>query len=263
METAQRDIDVARARVDEAERRLPIVRTRLETLAEAEFKQAELEADAAEIEASLPRLRAEVRQAETKLANAEGIREHAIHRASTVTGIPEETALSASVEHDSRTVPAYRTIDWIDVVATESGVVETLAVTDGAFVESPSLVLSTVDPTKVRFRAMALQADLVRLTSSARGTHRPADDARPRYRRRYRCRSDRRARSTSRTSGRSRLLATAEDARPWIRPGVSAFLEVVVDSTGGPVLAIPAFGGRQGRHRPRVLPARSRGTRTR
>ena len=237
IETARSDIDVARARVDEAERRLQIVRTRLETLAEAEFKQAGLEADAAEIEASLPRLRAEVRQAETKLANAEGIREHAIHRASTVTGIPEER-LSASVEHDSRTVPAYRTIDWIDVVATEPGVVEALAVTDGSFVESPAIVLSTVDPTKVRFRAMALQADLVRLTNSREARIVPPTtpgldmgdgidaevtvglEAHPEQR-------------------TVTLLATAEESRPWIRPGVSAFLEVVVDSSGGPALAIP------------------------
>jgi hypothetical protein len=35
------------------------------------------------------------------------------------------------------------------------------------------------------------------------------------------------------------LLATPEENRTWIRPGVSAFLEVVVESSGGPALAIP------------------------
>lgn len=237
IETARADIDVARARVDEAERRLQIVRTRLETLAEAEFKQAGLEADAEEIEASLPRLRAEVRQAETKLANAEGTREHAIHRASAATGISEDR-LSRSVEHDSRTVPAYRTIDWIDVVATEPGVVEALAVTDGSFVESPAVVLSTVDPTEIRFRAMALQADLVRLTNRREARIVPpttpgldmGDGIGAEVTIGLEAHPDQRTVT---------LLATAEESRPWIRPGVSAFLEVVVDSSGGPALAIP------------------------
>ena len=35
------------------------------------------------------------------------------------------------------------------------------------------------------------------------------------------------------------LLAMPEESRPWIRPGVSAFLEVVADTTGGFALAIP------------------------
>ena len=35
------------------------------------------------------------------------------------------------------------------------------------------------------------------------------------------------------------LLATPEELAPWIRPGVSAFLEIVVESTEAPALAIP------------------------
>lgn len=237
IETARADIDVAHARLQEAERRLQIVRERLETLAEAEFKQAGLEADAAEIEASLPRLRAEVRLAETKLANAEGTREHAIHRASTATGISEQR-LSASVEHGGRTVSAYRAIDWIDVAATETGVVEAIAVTDGSFVEAPSIVVSTVDPSKVRFRAMALQADLVRLTNSREARIVPpttpgldmGDGIDAEVTIGLEAHPDQRTVT---------LLATLEESRPWIRPGVSAFLEVVVESTGGPALAIP------------------------
>lgn len=237
IETARADIDVARARLQEAERRLQIVRERLDTLAEAEFKQAGLEADAAEIEASLPRLRAEVRQAETKLANAEGTREHAIHRASAATGISEER-LSASIEHDGRTVSAYRAINWIDVAATETGIVEAIAVTDGSFVEAPAIVVSTVDPSKVRFRAMALQADLARLANTREAWIVPpttpgldmGDGIASEVTIGLEAHPDQRTVT---------LLATPEESRPWIRPGVSAFLEVVVESTGGPALAIP------------------------
>ncbi len=35
------------------------------------------------------------------------------------------------------------------------------------------------------------------------------------------------------------LIASPEQLAPWIRPGVSAFLEVVVDTTEAPTLAIP------------------------
>jgi len=237
IESARAEIEVAQARIDEAERRLTIMRERLSSLMDAEIRNADLETQAAETEASLPRLRAELRQAETKLANAERTREHALHRASAATGIPE-AHLAAEVEHQGQKVPAYTTIDWIEVRATESGMVETLALTDGSFAEAPSLVLSTVDPSKVRFRAMALQSDLVRLgvTPEARIVP-PTTPGIPL--------SDSvdaavtiglEAHPEQRTVT---LLATPAEGRAWIRPGVSAFLEVVAETTGGPALAIP------------------------
>ncbi|MCC5785825.1 MAG: efflux RND transporter periplasmic adaptor subunit [Phycisphaerales bacterium] len=237
IQSAMADIEVARARIDEADRRLVIMRERLSSLTSAEIRNADLEGQAAEMEASLPRLRAELRQAETRLANGERTREHALHRASVASGIAEEV-LSAEVPHQGRTAHAYRTIDWIEVRATEPGVVETLALTDGSFAEAPSLVLSTVDPTKVRFRAMALQSDLARLGESPEGRIVPPSipgiplsdgvgasvliglEAHPEQR-------------------TVTLLATPMENRGWMRPGISAFLEVVTESSGGFALAIP------------------------
>ncbi|MHC4947216.1 MAG: efflux RND transporter periplasmic adaptor subunit [Planctomycetota bacterium] len=237
MDSARAEIDVAAARITEAERRLELMRDRLAALAEADFKQAELEAQAADLEASLPRLRAERQLAETKLANADRTREHALHRAATATGLAEAD-LARHVEHDGGTLPAYRAIDWIDVRATEPGVVEMLAVTDGAFVQPPAVVVSTVDPDRVRFRAMALQADLMRLTASTEARivppsspGIPVGDAVPAA-----VTLGLEAHPDQRTVT---LLATPGEARGWIRPGVSAFLEVVVESTSGPALAIP------------------------
>lgn len=237
IESAHADIEVARARIDEAQRNIALMRDRLSSLSDAEIRNADLEAQTAELEASLPRLRAELRQVETKLANAERTREHALHRASAATGIPEER-LAVESEHNGVAVPAYRTIDWIEVRATEPGVVEMLALTDGSFAEAPSLVLSTVDPTKVRFRAMALQADLVRLgtTPEARIVPPSTPGIPP---------SD--GVDASVTIGLEAnpeqrtvtLVATPGEGRAWIRPGVSAFLEVVAETTGGPALAIP------------------------
>ena len=116
---------------------------------------------------------------------------------------------------------------------------ETIASTDdGAFADSPSLVVSTIDPTQVRFRAIALQADLVRLGTAKTGRIVPPTtpgipigdgvdssimiglEAHPEQR-------------------TVTLLATPAESRAWIRPGVSAFLEVVAETTERPALAIP------------------------
>lgn len=237
IDAAQAEIEVAKARLDEASARLALMRDRLNVLAEAEFRQADLVAQAAELEVSLPRLRAELRLSETKLANGHRAREHALHSASAATGIAESD-LAVLVEHNGGMVPAYRVVDWIDVRATEAGVVESLAVTNGAYAEAPSLVVATVDPSKVRFRAMALQSDLVRLIGNIDGRIVPpaspqiaVNDAVPAA-----LSIGLEAHPEQRTIT---LLATPEETRSWIRPGVSAFLEVVVDSSGGPALAIP------------------------
>ncbi|MEZ6235280.1 MAG: hypothetical protein R3B68_13915 [Phycisphaerales bacterium] len=230
-------IEVAGASLAEAEQRLSLTRERIASLARAEFRQADLEALASEIEASLPRLRAQIAQAESGRVIAERSLEHSLHRASVATGIDPER-LVGRVEHAGGSVRAYEAIDWIEVRAVEPGVVEALAVTDGAFVASPELVLATVDPTRVRFRAMALQADLARLGESPAGRivaplapGMPAGDGVDAS-----VRFGLEARPDLRTIT---LLASPGEMRPWMRPGVSAFLEVAAESTGGPALAIP------------------------
>lgn len=237
IESAAGKIAVAEARLDEARTTLASTRQRVEALAQADFRQADLEARAAELDASLPRLQAEIRQAQTDRTNAEQMLAHALHHAAAATGL-DEAALREPVEHEGQVVPGYRAIDAIEVRALEPGVVETLAVTNGGYAEAPALVVSTVDPRKLRFRAMGLQSDLPRFTSdlSARivppvlagvpiGDAIAADvvlglEAHP----------DQRTVT---------VLATPHETRPWARPGVSAFLEVVVDQTGAAALAIP------------------------
>ncbi len=237
IESARAQIEVMRARIMEAEVQLSVTRERLSMLTDAGLRNADLEAHASEIEASLPRLHAELKQAETALANARSTREHALHLASSASGV-EESRLTDDTVYDGNTVPAYRSIDWIEVRATEPGIVETIAVTDGSFAEAPSLVLSTVDPSKVRFRAMALQSDLARLGLTPEGRIVPPSTAGISL-------SD--SVEASVTIGLEAhpdqrtvtLIAIPSEARGWIRPGISAFLEVVTETSGGPALAIP------------------------
>ena len=237
METARVRIVFQRAKLDEARRKLELARERIAALARADFKKADLEVEAGELEASLPRLEAELLLAETELGNARRTHEHALHRAAAAAGI-EERELEAMVEVDGEPVPAYRTIDWVEVRALEPGVVEALAVTDGAFVEPPATVLSTVDPDRIRFRALALQADLPKLSETETARIVPPhtdglaiDDA---------IEADLTIGLEAHPRERTlTLLATPRSGAPWIRPGVSAFLEVVVDASGGPSLAVP------------------------
>lgn len=244
IDTARAEIVVQVARLAEARTRARIARERLDALADAEFKRADLEAQAAELEASLPRLEAEIALARTRLSNAERSQEHAIHRASTITGIPESELREDHPTEDAGTAARqpHTTLDWIEVRASGPGLVEALAVTDGAFVEPPSTVVSIVDPSRLRFRALALQADLALLEDGATARIVPPTDA-----------------GGSAGAGRTARLtlgleahpeertitllatpeATSEPAPAWMRPGVSAFLEIVTESTTGPVLAVP------------------------
>ncbi|MFT5048977.1 MAG: hypothetical protein ACI8QZ_000366 [Chlamydiales bacterium] len=243
METARSEIEVGQAALAEARKRLLLARERVAGLDEARFKNADLEFQAAELEASLPRLAAELRLAETRLSNAGRTREHALHRAATAADIPE-AELMVEVLVDGELVSAYTTIEWIDVRAVEGGLVELLAITDGAFVEAPTVVLTLVDPERVRFRAVALQADLLKLIQAAEARIVPPVSP-----------------GTPIDTGVAATMAMGLEANPdertvilvakpadpgdtgprpgWMRAGVSAFLEVVIKSTEGPALAIP------------------------
>ncbi len=240
IEAARAEIKVKLASLDETTARLTRARQRIEDLAQADFKKADLEVQAADLEAALPRIQAEVELAETRLVNAERTRKHALHRAATASGIPEDELDSEFSAPDAgkNTEPKYHSIDWIEVRASEPGVVEALAITDGAFVEPPSRVLSTVDPERIRFRALALQADLPKISGSRAARivppptpGFPMEDGIPAA-----MTFGLEAHPEERTIT---LMATPTETADWIRPGVSAFLEIVTESTQGPALAVP------------------------
>ncbi len=237
---ARAQLRVRSATLEEVRQTLALAKTRIQALAQAEFKRVDLEIQAAQIEASLPRLAAEVELAAIDLANAISAREHALRRASMASGIAaaELEAAAPSEEGRSVSLPRYLAIDWIEVRAFVAGVVEAVATTDGAFVESPALVLSTIDPTLVQFRAHALQADLAKFVdaSAARivrppspGT--PTDDGVPA--------SMQLGLDADPNQRTLTLMATPTVSAAWARPGVAAFLEIVGDDASSPVLAVP------------------------
>ncbi len=136
--------------------------------------------------------------------------------------------------------PRWRVVEDMRVEAKEAGVIESLEVTNGAWIEAGAVVVESVNRSLVRFRAASLQADLDRISDglSARilppggvaaaeentlsGTITIAFEADPRTR-------------------KIDLLLTPEVAvlPNWARPGVSTEMEIVLTGTAQATLAVP------------------------
>lgn len=173
-----------------------------------------------------------------------------ISTASSVLGI-DEAALCAPYELDdhinvgihshetptSRVPAAWREIDEIEVRAQSPGVIQTLELTNGAWASAGSLVLATVRPDQLRFKAMAMQSDLTRLRDGLparivppKGGSVDLQDA-----------MDATLAIGLSADPRERtleLIATPETLSTWARPGVSAHLEIYT-AGGERALAIP------------------------
>lgn len=228
----QSRIDLAVAAYNQATLKYEALNARIEALAKADFKRADLESEATILHAELSGRKAELNAALTTATNI----------LNTYAG-PKENALTpdnllAPVELDGRAISHYQSIHWIEARAIEPGIVESLAITDGSFADETTLVLTTIDPTNLRFRALGLQSDLAKFHSAPaarivphQGIGGDLNDSIP---------AELTLGIDAHPSERTlTLFANPQEPRPWARPGVSAFLEVVTATTGGPALAIP------------------------
>jgi len=204
--------------------------------------RAEL-ADVLEKQAELDARRVEVR---TDLAAARERFELLMMNAASMLGIEkgklEEPVDPAMERHARAQVGAERHALWrevmgVDVRAARPGIVESVSVTNGSWVDETSLVLTTVQPELLRFRARALQSDLGRfrdglparivppkggsiaLQDTMEGTATLGLGADPQER-------------------TVELLVTPATLAGWARFGMAAFLEIVVEG-GQEELAIP------------------------
>jgi multidrug efflux pump subunit AcrA (membrane-fusion protein) len=207
---------------DFAQARVTLATTRAE-LAEILEKEAELKLRAAQAHSEL---NAHQERLELLLANA-----------SSLLSTPVQT-LTERDSASSEPHPRWRGIRRVEVRAEAAGVVEMLALTNGAWADERSLVLTTAQPDRLRFRAMGLQSDLPRLAHSAAARIAPPrtpgldiSDGVP---------ADLQLGLDAHPDNRTiTLIARPAELRPWMRPGVSAFLEVVAETSGGKALAIP------------------------
>lgn len=77
--------------------------------------------------------------------------------------------IHAHTQPTSQPLSRWRTIDLIEVRADAAGIVRSLDLTNGAWASAGSLVVATVQPDRLRFRAMAMQSDLTRLRDGLPG----------------------------------------------------------------------------------------------
>jgi multidrug efflux pump subunit AcrA (membrane-fusion protein) len=236
---------------DELQRAVEIWQTRVDQLESSRASGVVTDEDFAQARGTLATSRAELaevleKEAELKLRQAQIEAELRAHRerlelmlanAGSLLSLPVKTLLETDPD-SAQQHPRWREIRRIEIRAESPGVVELLNITNGAWANESTLVMTTVQPDQLRFRAMGMQADLPRLANGATARiappRTPGLDVGDSVAAELTFGLD--AHPDNRTIT---LIARPDDLRTWMRPGVSAFLEVVAENSDGPVLAIP------------------------
>ena len=160
----------------------------------------------------------------------------------------EPDELSTPKGDDERELAPWRTLSALTVVAQESGFVESITTTDGAWADERALVLGTVQPERVRFRAMGLQSDLGLLRDGLDGRIVPPAPTNARRAVGLQDTMEGKLSLGLSADAESRtvdLFVVPESLAEWARPGVAAQLEITTDSTAVPELAVPVAAVQQ------------------
>lgn len=197
------------------------------SLAEANIKLAETK----EKEAELGVMRVEV---QAKLDAARTRFDLLLDSAATLLDVPKTRLLQPNGDESQ---PMWRTREHVEVAAGAPGYVDSIALTNGAWADATSLVLTAVQPERIRFHAHGMQSDLeqlraglparivpprggnVALQDTMEGTLSLGIAADPQQR-------------------TMDLYVTPTSLRPWARPGVTAYLEVILAGSNDE-LAVP------------------------
>ena len=225
------------------EDRLTALRTLDPHLGANTFEKAEAAAGIAEQRIALQEAESRLSRLRRDAIGPDGTLEHGqaaqrlrslLAQAAAITGLtPEE--LTAT---DAAGLPRWSTLDELDIRAQRAGIVEADLAANGAWVDAQAPLMTITDPTGVRLRANALQGDLPRLRDGMTARIVAADphlleqipatlvlapQADP---------VDRSIDAIARPPGDAPLPS-------WVRPGVTAALEVIISGSPTPDLAIP------------------------
>lgn len=204
------------------------------SLNEAKSAFGEVREKHAELQLRQHELESEQRSAASRL-------ELLLRSAASILGHPRidiDAPASTGRVGESRGEPLWKATDRVEIRATAPGVVEQLPVTHGAWAERGDMVLSVVDPTAVRFRAVGLQSDLGRLRSGLGATIVPprAGEWNPHEAVTGRLELGLQADPDQRTID---LIVHPSELTGWTRAGVSALLEITLEESSPMELAIP------------------------
>ncbi len=214
---------------------------RAEQIAQARSTLASTRAELARVQEIKAQFRAGKTQAEVELEASHVRLSFLLDSAAAIMTTSTEN-LEQSVETSHGTVPMWATINEIVVRATEPGIVESLGLTNGAWADERTAVLSVVQPDRLRFRASGLQSDLGVLRDGLLARIVPpaptaVGNAVP-------IQSTMDGKLSIGLAGDPNdrtieLFVVPDTLRDWARPGVTAQLEIIIDSTASPQLAIP------------------------
>lgn len=244
LERVQRLVGGKQLELSEAKRQLAEART---VVAQAEEERAELEQQflqlstessgafgtSASLETATAARASEYEASKLNLRLAQA-------SARSILQITDEELMQPSPLPDGSVVPYWQTVDRVQVRARAPGVIQVVEQSTGSYADATALVVSTIDPSALRFRGVALQGDLGRLSdgmpavvvpppggtldqqTSVTGTVSLAAEAHPEQR------------------TIDVIIIPAEEELPgWARPGVAAFGEITVAGSEEEELAIP------------------------
>ena len=131
----------------------------------------------------------------------------------------------------------WRTLTIVEVRAKQTGVVDQIAVANGDLVEAYGAVVTTIDPSRVRCHARALQSDIGLLRDGLAATIVPVGltdtEARVAATVQLGPSGDPRTRTFD-------VFVSPSDAElRFVRPGLAVFVEIITETTAGTELAIP------------------------
>jgi hypothetical protein len=238
IERATAELAVAERTKAEAEQVAAAVQKRVDALAGAEVRRADLETELITRRAAVPRLEAEIEVKRAALDEARHDLEISIARAASVLGLTPEFLRQTEKTDGGHETQRWYAINHVGLGARDAGVVETIGVTDGSWVEANTLIATTVNPKAVRFRAVGMQSDMARLTDGLDATVVPpkgvaADEqGGPPGKLQIGPVADPQQRTVD-------LIAVMDRTADWMRPGVSSMLEIVTDGSAEPELSIP------------------------
>ena len=240
-ESLESAIEVWTARVEGLEELREAGGGRVEQLTQARAELSSTRADLAEVQEKKAQLVAERQQTRTGIRAAQSRLNYLLDSAAAITGMNKD-ALIRTTDVEGQQTPRWATIDRIEVQSDVAGVVAQLGLTNGAWADERTSVMTVVQPDRLRFRASGLQSDLgvlrdgltariVSPTPTATGRSIPIGNAMT-GQLMLGLEGDPNDRTVE-------LFVIPDELSEWARPGVSAQLEIVVDPSAGQELAIP------------------------
>ncbi len=214
---------------------------RVDELTQAKASLASTRAELASIIEKKAELHADQQQSIADLTSARTRSSFLLDSAASILS-RDRAGLEAPAPNDPQNRPTWATIGSIQVMAASPGIIENLAMTNGSWADEKSIVLSTVQPDHIRFRASGLQSDLGTLRDglSARIVS-PSPTASGRTIPPHESMSGTVSLGLAGDPNNRTidLFVTPDALRSWARAGVSARLEVITDTTAPTDLAIP------------------------